>query len=299
MFSLNESPHKRNLHTFISTTTALLVSLLALGALVLSYNALRGVATAYGLSGWQSYVWPLLLDFALVVFSLAVVRNAILREKTLWPWTLVGLYTAATIAFNILHAPNNTVARVVAVVAPLSLFLSFETLMAQLKSEVRRHNAIQLVDDLATQAVHRRRDLDTLAAQQQKTRAAIADLASKRDALKTELVAIRKEKKNITARPPATVSNSTKERARQILAEWVAEKRKITGAALGRELGRSARLGRELKNEILPEIQTVAKQPSQNGNQNGSATEIISGKTVIERQTALLKNSNGHQREAA
>ncbi len=44
MFSLNEPPHKRNLHTFISTTTALLVSLLALGALVLSYNALRGVA---------------------------------------------------------------------------------------------------------------------------------------------------------------------------------------------------------------------------------------------------------------
>ena len=95
MFSLNETPHKRNLHTLISTTTALLVSLLAPGALVLSYNALRGVATAYGLSGWQSYVWPLLLDFALVVFSLAVVRNALLRERTLWPWTLKTLQRIA------------------------------------------------------------------------------------------------------------------------------------------------------------------------------------------------------------
>ena len=84
MASLNQLPPKRNLYTLISTITALLVALLALGALVLSYNALRGVAVAYGLAGWQSYIWPLLLDFALVVFSLAVVRNALLRERTLW-----------------------------------------------------------------------------------------------------------------------------------------------------------------------------------------------------------------------
>jgi len=84
MASLNQPPPKRNLYTLISTITALLVASLTLGALALSYNALRGVAVAYGLAGWQSYIWPLLLDFALVVFSLAVVRNALLRERTLW-----------------------------------------------------------------------------------------------------------------------------------------------------------------------------------------------------------------------
>ena len=162
MASLNQIPPKRNLYTFISAATALLVALLALGALLLSYNALRGVAVAYGLAGWQSYIWPLLLDFALVVFSLAVVRNALLREKTLWPWTLVGLYTAATIAFNILHAPATPVARVVAVVAPLSLFLSFETLMAQLKSEVHRHSAVQSLASLSKQVDNKIKTLDAL-----------------------------------------------------------------------------------------------------------------------------------------
>jgi hypothetical protein len=151
MASLNQFPPKRNLDTLISIITALLVGLLALGALLLSYNALRGVAAAYGLTGWQSYIRPLLLDFALLVFSLAVVRNALLHEKTLWPWSLVGLYTAATVAFNILHAPHNPVTRVAAVVAPLSLFLSFETLMSQLKSEVRRRAALHSLAGLSAQ----------------------------------------------------------------------------------------------------------------------------------------------------
>ena len=194
MFSLNETPHKRNLHTLISTTTALLVSLLAPGALVLSYNALRGVATAYGLSGWQSYVWPLLLDFALVVFSLAVVRNALLRERTLWPWTLVGLYTAATVAFNILHAPDNPVARVVAVVAPLSLFLSFETLMAQLKSEVRRHNAIQSLTDLSTQIDQKQQKLGSLSRKQDNLTDNINRLANKLTTLKQNIRTTQKQR---------------------------------------------------------------------------------------------------------
>jgi len=213
MASLNQIPPKRNLYTFISAITALLVALLALGALVLSYNALRGVATAYGLSGWQSYIWPLLLDFALVVFSLAVVRNALLREKTLWPWTLVGLYTAATIAFNILHAPATPVARVVAVVAPLSLFLSFETLMAQLKSEVRRHSAAQSLDKLTAQINDKRKTLtaltakvETLTAQQNALQTALSDnqahLSAAQERLKSlELVT---NAENITATAPQT-----------------------------------------------------------------------------------------------
>ena len=166
MASLNQFPPKRNPETLISAITALLVSLLAAGALLLSYNALRGVAATYGLSGWQSYLWPLLLDFALLVFSLAVVRNALLHEGTRWPWTLVGLYTAATIAFNILHAPHTPVARVVAVVAPLSLFLSFETLMSQLKSEVRRRAALRSLTDLSAQIDQKQQELGQLSRRQ-------------------------------------------------------------------------------------------------------------------------------------
>ena len=135
----------------ISILTAALVFLLAIGAFSLSYNALRGMAADNGITGWQSYIWPLLIDFALIVFSLAVVRASLQGEGTVYGWALVGLYTAATITFNVLHAPGNLTARVIAAVAPVSLFLSFELLMGQLKTEVKRHNLTTTLTDLAQQ----------------------------------------------------------------------------------------------------------------------------------------------------
>jgi hypothetical protein len=80
----------------------------------------------------------LLIDASLIVFSLAVVNAHLHTESTARQWALVALYTVATIAFNILHAPPTPLARVVAVIAPLSLFFSFETLMRMLKNSVTR-----------------------------------------------------------------------------------------------------------------------------------------------------------------
>jgi DNA-binding CsgD family transcriptional regulator len=132
----------------ISYSSTLLVFLLAVGAFVLSYATLWDTALSYGLPPRLAWIWPLLVDFALVVFSLAVVRASLYGERTLWPWLMVALYTVATVAFNILHAPDHLAARVVAVVAPVSLFLSFETLMAMLKSEVKRKQMTLPLNDL-------------------------------------------------------------------------------------------------------------------------------------------------------
>ncbi len=91
----------QNLTWVISTITAVLVALVALSALALSYNALQAVAVANGVTGWQSYIWPLLIDASLVVFSLAVVRNSLWSERIVWPWLLVGVYTVATVVFKV------------------------------------------------------------------------------------------------------------------------------------------------------------------------------------------------------
>ena len=138
----------KSINKTISYITAGLVFLVALGAFALSYNALRQMAAANGITGWQSHIWPLLIDFSLVVFSLAVVRASLHGERTIWPWSLVGLYTVATVIFNILHAPNDTIAQIMAAVAPVSLFLSFETLMSHLKIEVSRHGVTTSLDQM-------------------------------------------------------------------------------------------------------------------------------------------------------
>lgn len=179
----------------ISVTTVFLVLLLAIGAFALSYNALQGVASENGLTGWQSHIWPLLIDFALIVFSLAVVRNALLGERTGWPWLLVFLYTMATIAFNVFHADDNLTAKVVALVAPVSLFLSFETLMTMFKSEVLRFNATQTLSALQVEA-------DNMTHQITSLRADLDAITAKRDALAGEVKDLqatrRQEKKHLS-----------------------------------------------------------------------------------------------------
>lgn len=151
----------------ISFVTGLLILLIAIGSFALSYNNLHQTALAYGVDSGLAIIWPLLIDFALIVFSLAVVRASLYSERTWWPWLLVGLYTVGTLSFNVLHAPDNLTAQVVAVVAPLSLFLSFETLMAMLKNGVKRSNVVLSLVDLAQQMTQKKQELAGFEARRQ------------------------------------------------------------------------------------------------------------------------------------
>ena len=136
-------------NALIQFSTAFLVLLVAVGSFALSYNALKDVALSNGITGWWlAYVWPFLIDFALIVFSLAIV-NAYLQSESTWKqWSLVGIYTMATIGFNIAHAPNDLQARVVAAIAPVSLFFSFEILMGQLRTSAKRSSLVKSLAQL-------------------------------------------------------------------------------------------------------------------------------------------------------
>jgi len=80
---------------------------------------------------------------------LAVV-NAYLQSESTWrQWALVGIYSIATVSFNIAHAPNNLQAQIVASIAPISLFFSFELLMNQLKLTVKKHGMSQSIKEMS------------------------------------------------------------------------------------------------------------------------------------------------------
>lgn len=159
----------------IAWLTSLLVFAVALGSFILSYNALYQVAIDNGINPQLAYIWPLLVDFSLVVFSLAVVTAHLYSESTRKQWLLVAIYTIATVLFNCLHAPDNLLARVIATVPPVSLFFSFELLMMQLKNSMVRRNqqatitgyanalqqAQQAFDDLMQQVAAREQQIVT------------------------------------------------------------------------------------------------------------------------------------------
>lgn len=135
--------------TWVNRLAVFLVSLLAIGAFVLSYNALYGVASSHGIPVKLAWIWPLLIDGAIVVFSISVVRASLLREKAWWPWLLVIVFTAGTVFFNILHfVPIDRpllVSITIAIIAPVGLVLAFETVMGMLKSNVARYGIVQSI----------------------------------------------------------------------------------------------------------------------------------------------------------
>lgn len=127
----------------IAWLTALLVLVVAAMSFALSYYSLQAVALANGVPDTLSYIWPLLIDFSLVVFSITTVSASLHKESTWKQWVLTGTYTIATIGFNTLHAypqmlPQLATRVLVTCVPPLSLFFSFELLMSQLGSSVKR-----------------------------------------------------------------------------------------------------------------------------------------------------------------
>lgn len=151
----------------ISWVSGILVLLLAIGGFVLSYNALSEVALSYGVPAELAWLWPLLVDGAIVVFSFAVLRANLMNERASWYWTLVIVFTLATIAFNVIHSGLEIVRVIVAIVAPIALVLSFEAVMSMLKNSVIRSGLIQSLTELVAELSNKRIELDSLTLEKQ------------------------------------------------------------------------------------------------------------------------------------
>jgi len=118
----------------IGRLTALLVALLALAAFGLSFEALRDLAiVAGGMNRGVAWLFPLLVDGGIVVFSLAALRASLTGSNQGWHLSLVVIVTVFSIALNIAHARAGWLASLMAAVPPLLLFFAFECLMRQLR----------------------------------------------------------------------------------------------------------------------------------------------------------------------
>jgi Protein of unknown function (DUF2637) len=192
-------------------------------AFLLSYDALHSLAVASGVRPGLARIWPGVLDGFIVVATLTVVAAKRARQPTWYPWALVALFSAASVAFNILHALDKylTAARwvgpLVFAMPPLALVLATHLLLQQ--GAWRRQH---------THATTRRPAGVTPADDSQPEPAATT-----------------------APRPVALATDAaTRERAQQLVAEAAAAGRKLTGAQLGRAIGRSDRYGRLLLREF-------------------------------------------------
>ncbi|BEP13967.1 hypothetical protein acdb102_22780 [Acidothermaceae bacterium B102] len=116
----------------IQSITTAGVAALAVGAFLLSYDALHQLARTSRVPALLAWLWPLIVDGFILVASLAVLDAIHTGRRPVYPWLLVLAFSTLSVTFNVLHAPHNPVAQLVAAIPPLALVLSFELLMRQI-----------------------------------------------------------------------------------------------------------------------------------------------------------------------
>ena len=93
---------------WVQPTSAAGVLGVGAAAFLLSYDALHSLALASGVRPGLARIWPGVLDGFIVVATLTVVAAKRASRPTWYPWALVVLFSAASVAFNILHAGEAT-----------------------------------------------------------------------------------------------------------------------------------------------------------------------------------------------
>jgi hypothetical protein len=107
------------------------VLVLAAAAFTLSYDALHQLALDSRVRPGLAWLWPVVIDGTIVVALLTVLAANRAHAHAGYPWALAGLFSAASVAFNIAHAPDRPVARLVFAMAPVALVLTTHLLMQQ------------------------------------------------------------------------------------------------------------------------------------------------------------------------
>jgi Protein of unknown function (DUF2637) len=107
------------------------VLVLAGAAFTLSYDALHQLALDSRVRPGLAWLWPVVIDGTIVVALLTVLAAKRAGTTAGYPWALAGLFSAASVAFNIAHAPDRPVARLVFAMAPVALVLTTHLLMQQ------------------------------------------------------------------------------------------------------------------------------------------------------------------------
>ena len=121
----------------ISGLTVTLVALLGVCSFILSFEALQHFASESGaLNPGHAWLFPIMVDGSIIVFSISALRCSIIGEGTRWSMWLVVISTGASILFNIAHAPGGFMPALIGATPPVLLFLSFESMMRQISSSL-------------------------------------------------------------------------------------------------------------------------------------------------------------------
>lgn len=147
-------------YSIIAWLTGLLTLALAIFAFILSFNALTDLALKHGVS--IPPLFPFVVEFAVVIFSLNALYRSLNNESAKWQWTLIIMSSLLAGTFNIIHADIDMVSKAMAAMPSLFLLLSFESFVSLLKNGIKRSQQIGLISSLDTTIANRQSQLSTM-----------------------------------------------------------------------------------------------------------------------------------------
>ena len=116
---------------------AVAVVLIALGSFTLSFMALKDLAAANGAPVHLAFIWPLIVDVSVIVFTAAILVSQLQRRGAKLAIGLTIFYAVVSIMGNVMHAPGNPLGWFIAIIPPLSLIFATEMLRAMIAAQWR------------------------------------------------------------------------------------------------------------------------------------------------------------------
>jgi len=239
----------QRINHLISLVSALLVLFLAGSAFFLSFESLRDLAVQIGIAEPIAWLYPAIIDGAIIVFSLSVLRANLTRERTVYPWVLVSVFTLLSVVLNIIHAQQELLAQFLAAIPPVALFLSFELLLAQLKETAVRLEAQNSLAEIVREIRKKESELGEIVRKRsetiQKLEGEIGRLSEQKDQLKTEIQVHSNGNSGSKASESDTIGRARQQRtakkqeAMQQLLEVIRTNPNATLSELAVEIGRS------------------------------------------------------------
>jgi Protein of unknown function (DUF2637) len=253
----------------IGALTALVVGAVTALAFAQSFHALRGFAEAHGVvpAGW-GWMFAATIDGFVLAALLTSLSLSLQEDRGAAPWAVRALaVTAAAISlvFNLQHVPAG-MARWGAAVPPVAVLAGLEVLLLQVRRAVTgQGTAARLPPQAASSASHPEAgwhaaaigqpDAPSLPAHgvpEAEADPSKAEAAPAPGEPQTEAVPV-----SLPGMPDAgSAEAAARQQARQLYDQLTAAGQRVTGAALGRAIGRSERYGRLL----LAEFRAAAEQ---------------------------------------
>jgi hypothetical protein len=207
------------------------------------------LAIQIGVAPTIAWLYPAIIDGAIVIFSLSVLRANLNGERTVYPWALVTVFTILSILLNIIHAEKLLLAQFLAAIPPVALFLSFELLLAQLKETAVRLEAQNSLVEIVLEIQEKETELDKLVRERSETieklEGEIGRLAEQKGQLKIEFQVSSNGNIGSKASESDTIGRarqqrtSKKQEAMQQMLEVIRTKPNATLSELAVEIGRS------------------------------------------------------------